>query len=85
MQTLLPREKSRPLIMMIIELGSLQYMPPRRPAVTDACIKRASIRMPPTNFTAIDDDVNVNVSQNEDASGHIDVDENTNRVIPKYQ
>ena len=53
--------------------------------MTDACIKRVSNRMPPTNFTTIDDDVDVNVSQNEDASGHIDEDENTNRVIPKYQ
>ena len=31
--------------------------------MTDACIKRASIRMPPTNFTAIGDDVDVDVSQ----------------------
>ena len=45
--------------------------------MTDACIKRASNRMPPTNFTAIDDDVDVDVDvrQNEDASGHIEVDE----------
>jgi len=43
----------------------------------DACIKRASNHMPPTNFTAIDDDVDVDVdeSQNKDASGTIEVDE----------
>ncbi len=77
-KTLLPREKSRPLIRMITELGSFCIeSPPRRLAVTDACIKRASNRMPPTNFTAIDDDVDVDVDvrQNEDASGHIEVDE----------
>ena len=42
-QTLLPREKSRPLIKMITELGSLDREPTTEVgAVTDARIKRAS-------------------------------------------
>jgi hypothetical protein len=42
-QTLLPREKSRPLIKMITELGSLEREPTTEVgAVTDAHIKQAS-------------------------------------------
>ena len=59
-KTLLPREKSRPLIKMITELGSLDREPTTEVGVVmDARIKRATISIPPTNFTDIDEYINM--------------------------
>ncbi len=54
-KTLLPREKSCPLISMIMRLGSLQYCPTTEVrALMDACIKRASsARLPQTSHPTL--------------------------------
>jgi hypothetical protein len=59
-KTLLPREKSRPLIKMITELGSLERETHHGGRCRDGCSYQAGvISIPPTNFTAIDEFINM--------------------------
>jgi hypothetical protein len=59
-KTLLPREKSRPLIKMITELGSLERETHHGGRCRDERSYQAGvISLPPTNFTAIDEYINM--------------------------